>query len=237
MPIYLTELTADPTWFPPLTTALQQPDGLLAIGGDLRVERLQAAYQQGIFPWFSDGDPLLWWSPSTRAVFAPGTLQLNRSLRKYLQKHPFEFSCNLAFAEVMRHCAAPRAKQASTWILPEMQQAYLALHQAGQAHSIEVWHQQQLVGGLYGVAVGGIFCGESMFHRMPNTAKLALVMLQQQLEQYSTGWIDCQLPNPFLMQLGASPLPRHDYLNLLQQATGQPCPASFWRPRRLELDR
>jgi leucyl/phenylalanyl-tRNA--protein transferase len=236
MPIYLPELGVDPSWFPPLDKTLKNPDGLLAMGGDLSVARLFQAYRSGIFPWFSEGDPLLWWSPSTRAVFAPGDLQLNRSLRKYQKQHQFQYSRNMAFAKVIAHCAAlPRRNQAGTWISEEMQHAYLALHQAGYAHSIEVWHDQTLVGGLYGVVIGGLFCGESMFNLQPNTAKLALCMLQQQLSVYSDGWIDCQMPNPFLLQMGVRPLAKAGYLQLLSELCDQRVPADAWQAAPLEF--
>lgn len=236
MAIYLPELSAHDVSFPPLHRALSNPDGLLAMGGDLSPARLLSAYSQAIFPWFSEGDPLLWWSPSQRAIFAPDTLKLNRTLRKQLKRYRLHFSVNKAFSQVMAHCAAPRAKQPSTWILPEMQQAYLQLHLQGYAHSIEVWQQDKLVGGLYGVLVGSLFCGESMFNLLPDTAKLALVALQQHLQQVAPGWIDCQLPNPFLLQLGATPLPREEYIILLQHYAAKLTPASHWRANTLLLD-
>lgn len=237
MPIYLPELTTDPCWFPSLSTTLKKPDGLLAMGGDLSVQRLNQAYRTGVFPWFSEGDPILWWSPSIRAVFAPGELQLNRSLRKYQKQHQFRYSRNQAFAEVIAHCVAqPRRNQAGTWILSEMQQAYLALHHVGLAHSIEVWHENQLVGGLYGVIAGGLFCGESMFNLQANTAKLALCMLQQQLSSYGEGWIDCQMPNPFLLQMGVKPQSKAEYLTLLQRLRDQPVPETAWAPSVLEFN-
>lgn len=235
MPIYLPELREDPAWFPPLSQALSEPDGLLAIGGDLSLPRLIHAYRSAVFPWFGEEDPLLWWSPSTRAVFEPGKLQLNRSLRKYQKQQQYRFSCNQAFAEVVRQCAAPRHSQSGTWIVPQMQQAYLALHQAGVAHSIEVWRDNMLVGGLYGLSIGGLFCGESMFNREANTAKLALVLLQQHLQSYSEGWIDCQMPNPFLLQLGVKPLPRSAYLALLHQLKNDAIPIHCWSAQSLEL--
>ena len=234
MAIVLPELSAEPEYFPPADSALSQPDGLLAFGGDLSVQRLQAAYQQGIFPWFTEGDPLLWWSPTTRAVFAPHCLRANRSLQKAIRRQQLQFSCNLAFAEVIKACADTR-RDSGTWITDDIQQAYLALHQAGQAHSIEVWQHQQLVGGLYGVQVGQLFCGESMFNLEPNTAKAALVVLQQQLSQVSDGWIDCQMPNPFLLSQGAQPLPRAIYLQLLADLRRKPVPAHLWQPRLLEF--
>ena len=235
MAIYLPELAAHDVAFPSLHRALHQPDGLLAMGGDLSVPRLISAYSQAIFPWFSHGDPILWWSPSVRAVFAPGSLTLNRSLRKQLARYQFSFTVNQAFDRVIRQCAAPRAKQPGSWILPEMQQAYIALHQQGYAHSIEVWQQAELVGGLYGVQIGSLFCGESMFNLKPDTAKLALVMLQQHLQQLADGWIDCQLPNPFLLQLGATPMTRDNYVALLQQQAMRILPAQHWHSRQLHL--
>ncbi|WP_333608237.1 leucyl/phenylalanyl-tRNA--protein transferase [Arsukibacterium sp.] len=222
-------------WFPPVNQALTEPDGLLAFGGDLSLPRLQLAYYSGIFPWFSRGDPLLWWSPSIRALFAPGQLQLNRTLNKQLRRDSLTFSINKAFQQVVLNCAAPRPAQPDTWILPPMQQAYYQLHQAGLAHSIEVWQQQALIGGLYGVLVGGVFCGESMFYKKPNAAKFALVLLQQHLASYAPGWIDCQMPNDFLMQMGATTLPREEYLSLLQQQRKLQPPTAHWQQQTLQL--
>lgn len=236
MAIYLPELSEHDVSFPKLSLALTQPDGLLAMGGDLSPSRLLSAYSQAIFPWFSEGDPILWWSPSVRAVFAPDTLKLNRTLKKQIKRYQLRFSVNRSFAEIMQQCAAPRAKQPETWILPQMQQAYLQLHKKGYAHSIEVWQQEKLVGGLYGVLIGSLFCGESMFNRLPDTAKLALVLLQQHMQQAAPGWIDCQLPNPFLLQLGATELVRDDYVMLLQQYGQQAMPSSHWQSREIFLD-
>ena len=235
MPIYLPQLSAHDVSFPPLTRALTEPDGLLAMGGDLSPERLLSAYSQAIFPWFSEGDPILWWSPSVRALFQPDTLKLNRTLKKLLKRQQLSFSINTAFPAVIKHCSAPRAKQPGTWILPQMQQAYIKLHQLGYAHSIEVWQQQRLVGGLYGIMVGEMFCGESMFNLMPDMAKLALVALQQHLQSTATGWIDCQMPNPFLLQLGATAMPKADYVALLEQCKSCTLPPAHWQPQHLEL--
>lgn len=235
MPIYLPELLADDLRFPPVAQALSKPDGLLAMGGDLSPARLQLAYQSGIFPWFSAGDPLLWWSPAVRAVFAPNTLTFNRTLRKQWQKGGFEVTVNHDFAAVIRQCAAPRPTQADTWILPPIQQAYLSLHQQGIAHSVEIWQQQQLVAGLYGVQVGELFCGESMFNHIPNGAKFALIALQQHLQSHAEGWIDCQIPNRFLLQLGATTLHRTDYLALLTRLSSASPPAAHWRRQRLTI--
>ncbi|MDX3773013.1 leucyl/phenylalanyl-tRNA--protein transferase [Chromatiaceae bacterium AAb-1] len=221
--------------FPPVSSALAEPDGLLAMGGDLSPPRLINAYRNGIFPWFSDGDPLLWWSPATRALFAPKTLQLNRTLRKQLQKAQLTFTVNQQFARVVANCAAPRNKQPETWILPPIQQAYLQLHRLQIAHSIEVWQQHKLVGGLYGLALGGIFCGESMFNLIPNAAKFALVALQRHLEHYSAGWIDCQFPNPFLLQQGASTMPRAEYLQLLATLQQDMIPPAHWQPSVIDI--
>lgn len=233
MSIVLDPLTADPLWFPSPERALVQPDGLLAYGGDLSVVRLQAAYRHGIFPWFSEGDPLLWWTPSIRAVFAPATLTPNRSLRKYARKQAYRYTCNTAFSAVIAQCAATRARQ-GTWITDDIQQAYTRLHQAGVAHSIEVWREEQLVGGLYGLQIGQLFCGESMFNLEANCAKLALVMLQHHLSSVCAGWIDCQMPNPFLLQCGASPLPRQQFLQLLAQLREQLVPHDLWQRKTLE---
>lgn len=235
MAIYLPELDPAQLWFPPVERALGQPDGLLAMGGDLSVARLTLAYRSGIFPWFSDGDPLLWWSPATRAIFAPASLKFNRTLRKTWQRSALSLTLNHAFDEVVRGCAAPRKNQPETWILPPMQQAYQRLHQHGHAHSIEVWQNQQLVGGLYGIVVGGLFCGESMFNRVPDAAKFALLALQQHLSRYAAGWIDCQIPNPFLQQLGAGTIDRPHYLSLLQQQAKISSPHDHWQPKWLSL--
>lgn len=235
MPIYLPELLPEQLHFPPVSQALTEPDGLLAMGGDLSPARLKLAYQSGIFPWFSAGDPLLWWSPATRAAFPPDTLKLNRTLRKQWHKGAYRVTLNQDFAGVIRQCAAPRPSQAQTWILPPIQQAYLTLHQQGLAHSIEIWQQDQLVAGLYGVQLGELFCGESMFNRIDNGAKFALIALQQHLQHYAEGWIDCQLPNRFLLQLGAITLPRVDYLNLLEKLAAKPAPLDHWLSQSLSL--
>lgn len=226
MPVY--QLSENNLQFPDGRQALLDPDGLLAIGGDLSQARLLAAYYQGIFPWFNEGDPLLWWCPSTRAVFEPQSLLPNRSLRKFVRRHEFRFSVNLAFAEVIRQCAAPRATQQGTWIQHEIIAAYIALHRAGHAHSVEVWQGEQLVAGLYGIQVGALFCGESMFNTVPNGAKIALTQLQYLLTQYTDGWIDCQMPNPFLLQMHATPIPRSDYFQLLSHLRDHAMPTSMW---------
>jgi len=233
MSIRLDPLTQDPLWFPPAEQALVQPDGLLAFGGDLSIARLQAAYRRGIFPWFSEGDPLLWWTPSTRAVFAPGALTPNRSLRKYARKQAYHYSCNRAFRQVIAQCGKTRS-HTGTWITKDIQQAYMKLHQAGLAHSIEVWRAESLVGGLYGLQIGQLFCGESMFNLEPNCAKLALVLLQHHISNDTAGWIDCQMPKPFLLQCGASPMPRQQFLHLLFELREKPVATNLWQSRTLE---
>jgi len=233
MVIYLPQLNADPADFPAPTRALTEPDGLLAMGGDLSVTRLYNAYQQGIFPWFSEANPLLWWSPSERALFAPNRLTVNRSLKKQLHKQQYRILLNQHFDEVIYQCSLPRAKQAGTWISTDMQRAYTSLHQHGRAHCVEVWCNDELIGGCYGVQVGQLFCGESMFNRQDNAAKIALCALQYHLQRFAAGWIDCQLMNPFLQQLGAQPIQRNDYLKQLNGWKQHPLPEQCWQPQEL----
>lgn len=195
-------------------TALAEPDGLLAIGGDLRVERLELAYQRGIFPWFSHGDPILWYAPHERCVIFPERIKVSKSMAKVIKDGVFEVTVNLDFENVIRNCAAvPREGQDGTWITDEMQSAYVKLHQKGLAHSIEVWQQGQLVGGLYGVKINKVFCGESMFSLVSNASKTALIYLCQNM---GFELIDCQLPNEHLMSLGAEMISREAYLEILQ---------------------
>jgi leucyl/phenylalanyl-tRNA--protein transferase len=195
--------------FPPLSTALEQPNGLLAIGGDLSVERLLSAYQRGIFPWFSPGDPILWWSPHPRMVMFPDELHISRSLQKRFKKTDYEIRCNSAFRQVMKACATvPRDGQAGTWIVPEMIEAYCELHRMGYAHSVEVWQGEALVGGLYGVALGRVFFAESMFHLVTDASKIALIYLVRQLQVLGFGMMDCQMHTPHLASLGAREITR-----------------------------
>ncbi|TSA21520.1 MAG: leucyl/phenylalanyl-tRNA--protein transferase [Betaproteobacteria bacterium] len=196
------------TSFPSVTTALVEPNGLLAAGADLSVARLLSAYRQGIFPWFSPGQPILWWSPDPRMVLFPTEFRWHRSLRQRVKKAGFEFRLDTAFAEVMQACAAPRGGDAGTWIVPEMQVAYQALHAAGHAHSAEIWVDGVLVGGLYGVAIGRMFYGESMFSRVPDGSKLALALLCERLVAWGFELIDCQMETAHLASLGARPMAR-----------------------------
>lgn len=199
--------------FPPVSTALTDPEGLLAAGGSLHPERLLNAYQHGIFPWYEEGQPILWWSPNPRAVIYTNKLKISRSLKKTLRNKPFQVSRNQAFEQVIKACAAPRNYTDGTWIVDEMMEAYLSLHERGHAHSIEVWNKEgELVGGLYGVLIKGLFCGESMFSRERDMSKVALVYLSQWLEEQGIYTIDCQLPNPHLMSLGAETISREDFV-------------------------
>ena len=210
------------TPFPPVEQVLKDPDGLLAAGADLSARRLLMAYRQGIFPWFSPGEPILWWSPDPRMVLPTAGFRLHRSLRQRLARGGFDFRLDTAFAEVMRACAAPRAGAAGTWIVPEMQVAYQHLHAAGHAHSAEIWIDGQLVGGLYGVAIGRMFYGESMFSRRTDASKMALALLCAGLDRQGCRLIDCQMQTAHLASLGAQPITRHDFLQGVAQAVAQP---------------
>lgn len=196
------------TPFPPVEQALEEPNGLLAAGADLSPRRLLAAYSRGIFPWFSEGQPILWWSTDPRMVLFTGELHVSESLRKVLRRKPFEVRVNSAFRAVMTQCAAPRDGQDGTWIMPEMIDAYERLHQLGHAHSVECWQDGALVGGLYGVQIGRMFFGESMFTRVPNASKVALVHLVEWLRPLGFPMIDCQQETEHLASLGARPIPR-----------------------------
>lgn len=214
--------------FPPVDLA--SPEGLLAIGGDLRAERLLIAYRQGIFPWYSQGQPILWWSPDPRAALFPARLRIARSLAKTLRKKKFRVSLDTAFRDVIAHCALPRraSPNGGTWITAEMLEAYCLLHSQGYAHSVETWHEGQLVGGLYGVALGGIFFGESMFSQATDASKVALAHLVRQLERWDFLAVDCQLPTPHLESLGTTVIRRRDYLALLAQALQRPDRLGTW---------
>lgn len=204
--------------FPPVDFA--SPEGLLAIGGDLRCARLLAAYRQGIFPWYSEGQPILWWSPDPRATLFPHKLKVSRSLKKTLRKNRFRITLDVCFPEVIRACAAPREQQPEpgTWILPEMVDAYSRLHELGYAHSIEAWLGNELAGGLYGVALGGAFFGESMFSRVTDASKVAFVYLVHQLQEWEFQLIDCQVSSPHLTSLGAEDIRREHFMKILGEA-------------------
>ncbi len=218
----------DPTFPPP---AAATAEGLLAIGGDLSRSRLLAAYRHGIFPWFSEGQPILWWSPDPRALLFPGAIRIRRSLAKRIRNGGFTVTMDTRFREVMERCAAPRRGDVDggTWIVPEMVAAYCALFEAGDAHSVEVWHEGKLTGGLYGVAVGAAFCGESMFSLERDASKIALAYLAAQLARWSFHFIDCQLPTAHLASLGVVPVTRGEFLARLAEAVAvSGCPGR-WR--------
>ncbi len=195
------------------------PNGLLAAGGNLRPDTLIDAYNKGIFPWYSEGEPLLWWSPDPRAVIFPSSFHRSRSLSRLWRKGVYRITFNQAFHRVIQACSQPRGDSAETWITADMQAAYLELHRLGHAHSVEVWSESTLVGGIYGVSVGAVFCGESMFSEVSNASKLALVGLTQMTRGLEL--IDCQLPNPHLFRLGAERIPRSRFLQLLEQYRGR----------------
>ncbi|WP_404402790.1 leucyl/phenylalanyl-tRNA--protein transferase [Idiomarina seosinensis] len=219
--------------FPPPATALHEPNGLLAVGGDLSPARLMHAYRQGIFPWFGADDPILWWSPDPRAVFLPDSIHCSKSLRKALRKENWRVTINRNFALVVQACAEIRSDQEGTWITDTMKDAYQQLHQLGNAHSVEVWLDGQLVGGLYGIAVGRAFCGESMFHRYTNASKVALKVFAEHFAAAGGLLIDCQVSNPHLTSLGACEIDRDSFLNRLQLAAQQQMPQDFWITRQL----
>ena len=208
--------------FPPAHQALQRPNGLLAVGGDLSEERLLDAYRQGIFPWFNPGEPILWWSPNPRMVLMPPEFKISHSLGKVLRNTPYQIRTDSAFERVMRACAAPRNGQAGTWISADMIAAYCALHQAGAAHSVEVWQSGRLLGGLYGISLGRMFYGESMFSHADNASKIALAHLSRQLQRWQFGMIDCQMSTPHLATLGARTLPREDFLARVKELVNYP---------------
>lgn len=199
--------------FPPASQALAAPNGLLAAGGDLSPQRLLAAYRQGIFPWYSAGEPILWWSPDPRMVLFPEEMRITRSLAKTLRNGDYAVKLDTAFEQVIAACATtPRQGQSGTWITAEMQAAYCRLHRLGHAHSVETWRKGRLVGGLYGVAIGRVFCGESMFSHATDASKIALAHLCRFLAARGFGIIDCQMHTPHLASLGARPIPRSEYL-------------------------
>jgi len=216
----LTWLSQDNLAFPDPQLALKEPNGLLALGGNLSVTTLLTAYSNGIFPWYCEDQPIMWWSPTPRAVIYLEDIKINRTLRKFLNKNKYKVTFNTAFEEVISYCADAPFRNDDTWIVEDMLDAYLKLHQAGHAHSIEVWDEDILVGGLYGVAIGGFFSGESMFYTAPNASKVALLALVERLKEIGALFVDCQITNPFLESMGATEIPRQHFLNemRLQQA-------------------
>jgi leucyl/phenylalanyl-tRNA---protein transferase len=214
--------------FPPTEQALADPNGLLAAGADLSPERLVDAYAHGIFPWFNEGDPVLWWSPDPRMVLFVDELHVSRSLRRVMQSGDFTVTADRAFADVVAGCAAPRADHDGTWITDEMTDAYRRLFERGIAHSVEVWRGGQLVGGLYGVALGRMFYGESMFSRASNASKVALVRLVRQLQHWDFELIDCQMSTTHLASLGAREIPRADFARHVRRLVPKPPVPAPW---------
>lgn len=215
--------------FPPAHLALHEPNGLLAIGGDLSLPRLLSAYRQGIFPWYNPDEPILWWCPNPRAVLYPDALKVSRSLAARLRKRDVELRMDTAFPAVLEACAGERRNSRGTWLGADMRRAYLQLFQAGHAHSVEVWREAQLVGGLYGVAVGRMFYGESMFSRETDASKIALHALCRHLCQWQFEMIDCQVSSPHLTRLGAIELSRADFLERARPAAAQPGRPGPWQ--------
>ncbi|HEY7532564.1 MAG TPA: leucyl/phenylalanyl-tRNA--protein transferase [Nitrospiraceae bacterium] len=220
---------ADDPRFPPVDQA--SPEGLLAVGGDLRTERLLEAYRHGIFPWYNDDQPILWWCPDPRAVLFPAKLHISRSLKRSLRLGGFTITLDTRFREVMLGCAGPRPQypEGGTWITSDMMNAYVRLHDLGYAHSVEAWKEERLVGGLYGVALGGIFFGESMFTREPDASKVALVWLVRQLQAWNFRIFDCQQSSRHVKLLGAEDIPRREFLAHLNAALALPDRPGPWK--------
>jgi len=216
--------------FPDVSLAEVEPDGLLAVGGDLTPTRLLRAYRHGIFPWFSEGEPILWWSPNPRTVLFPQKIKPSRSLRKTMRKGLFRVTFDQGFKRVILACSEPRNDSPGTWLTTEMINAYLQLHEIGIAHSIEVWQENRLVGGLYGLAIGEVFYGESMFSRVSDSSKVALVALCQYLLNWGFKLIDCQVYTNHLASLGAEEIPRKQFSQYLDDWCNRPEPEVAWTP-------
>lgn len=209
-------LLGDELVFPDPESA--SPEGILAFGGDLNPERLMLAYRSGIFPWYNEGEPIIWYCPDQRMVLFPKELKISKSMRRMMRRNEFTITWNQAFEKVIRACQkSPRKDQYGTWITDDMMEAYIKLHELGHAKSVEVWRDQELVGGLYGVDLGSVFCGESMFSKVSNTSKLAFIHLVQTLEKKHYKFIDCQVYNEHLESLGAREIPRKEFINYLRR--------------------
>ncbi len=227
----LIQLSRDSIAFPSPEGALREPNGLLALGGDLSPARLLMAYQRGIFPWFSPGDPILWWSPDPRAVLFPQRFHLSRSMKRFHKRSPYRVTLNHAFEKVISGCADDRHE--GTWITPDIVEAYTRLHELGYAHSVEVWEDDELVGGMYGVIQGALFCGESMFSRRENASKTALLVFCQHFLRHGGKLIDCQVLNSHTASLGAIEIPRRDYLHHLANLRSEHLISHCWVPQIL----
>lgn len=238
----LLPLVEHPTDFPDVNDALIEPDGLLAVSPFLTPALVFSAYERGIFPWFSEGDPVLWWAPSKRAILSTKDIKIRRSLKKRIRQGQFKVSINKAFEKVISLCSqVPRKEQQGTWITSDMIQTYITLFNLKKAHSIEVWQDEKLVGGLYGIRLNGLFCGESMFSLVPDASKVCLVALCQHLNQLSYPYIDCQLMTPHLEFMGAIEITRDDFQKLLISTVKMPTKndtslsQSGWSPQMLDL--
>ena len=225
-----------PQAFPDVSEACTEPDGLLAAGGDLSSERLLCAYQRGIFPWYSEGQVVLWWSPDPRCVLVPAEFHLSRRLRRAIRKSDFKLSFNHAFDAVVANCAASRSSQEGTWITDDMAIAYSTLHQNGWAHSVEIWAGEKLVGGLYGLAIGRVFFGESMFSLESHGSKIAMLALSQFLMEHDFSMLDCQVVSPHLLTLGASLISRQAFQGILQTACNPPDRFDRWPSRQISVN-
>ncbi len=235
MPIYLPELDINNNSFPDIESALKEPDGLLAMGGDLSPQRVLSAYRNGIFPWFSKGQPILWWSPSQRAVLPPGDVHISKSMKKLIKQHNFSVSVNLAFNDVIHACAAPRSYQSETWITDEMIGAYKQLHQQGFAHSVEVWSENKLIGGLYGICIGSLFCGESMFSKTQNSSKIAFIALCQHFARFQGLLIDCQMVTEHLQRFGVRGVARKDFAGYLNRYKNRAVDKKCWQKQEIKV--
>ena len=232
--VSLTKLDTSP-YFPDPSLALSEPNGLLAFGGDLSTRRLVRAYSQGIFPWYSHEEPIMWWSPNPRGILPLDNFYCSTKLAKLVRQQRYQVTVNMAFEQVIDACATIQRKGpgAGTWITHEMVAAYIKLHHAGHSHSVEVWDDKRLVGGLYGIASGGLFCGESMFHRLTDCSKLAMYYLVNILRAENSPFIDCQMQNPHLQSLGCIEVPRVQFLQYLQQLNQQTFSSNCWQKRIL----
>jgi len=225
-----------PDAFPRASEALSEPNGLLAAGGDLAPDRLLYAYAHGIFPWFENGQPPLWWSPDPRCVLLPEQFHCSRRLRQFVKRSDMTLSFNQDFAAVIRACRAGREHIPGTWITDDMERAYISLFELGWAHSVEVWDGNSLVGGLYGIAIGRVFFGESMFSKMPNASKIAMMGLSQQLTVRNFALLDCQVVSPHLLSLGATQVGRQEFLDQLAVACNPPSKTADWPRDRLPVN-
>jgi leucyl/phenylalanyl-tRNA--protein transferase len=215
--------------FPPTRDALDSPNGLLAWGGDLHPQRLLAAYRAGIFPWYAEGQPVLWWSPAPRCVIFPDQVHLSKRTRRRYNSGVYRLTADSAFDEVIAGCAGPRGYDAGTWITPDMRRAYGELHRMGIAHSVEVWRESALCGGIYGLAIGSVFFGESMFSRAVDASKIALIALCRLLHAWDFGMLDCQVGNPHLFRMGALEISREAFEEWLEHLLAQPREPGSWR--------